>query len=184
MRIHVTGNAGAGKTTLARRLSADLDIPVRHVDTVLWKPGWSKVSREELAAALDEMTASEEWIIDGVAPVIRERADVVVYLSTPRWLCLCRVIKRCLSVGFRSRPENPGSPEIKILFRAIRIVWRFPGLVGKTIEEEARERDYIVTSDPVYAAREVSRRLQQTGRTPQPSRQPSCHHQTESKARG
>src|SRR4029077_16885614 len=39
-RIMVVGNAGAGKSTFARRLGGKLALPVIHLDSHFWRPGW------------------------------------------------------------------------------------------------------------------------------------------------
>ena len=64
-RILVLGPSGAGKSTLARRIGARLDLPVVHLDTFHWNPGWieSEVGRfrQRLAAAV----AGDAWVMDG-----------------------------------------------------------------------------------------------------------------------
>ena len=42
LKINVTGSAGAGKTTYAKRFAEALDLPVFHLDSVVWQPGWKK----------------------------------------------------------------------------------------------------------------------------------------------
>ena len=39
-RIHVTGNSGGGKTTLAARLAQVLNAPFVELDALNWQPGW------------------------------------------------------------------------------------------------------------------------------------------------
>jgi adenylate kinase family enzyme len=39
-RVVVIGNSGGGKSTLARRVAAQLDCPHVEVDSLLWQPGW------------------------------------------------------------------------------------------------------------------------------------------------
>ncbi|CAN5686044.1 hypothetical protein BH24CHL4_BH24CHL4_24990 [soil metagenome] len=43
-RVTIVGSAGLGKSTLARRLGTLLDLPVAHLDTLYWQPGWAQPS--------------------------------------------------------------------------------------------------------------------------------------------
>ena len=49
VKIHVTGNAGSGKTTLAAKLGDALELPVFGLDSVVWQPGWRKTPASERA---------------------------------------------------------------------------------------------------------------------------------------
>lgn len=42
MKIHVTGNAGAGKTTIARKIGNELGLDVFGLDKIVWQAGWVK----------------------------------------------------------------------------------------------------------------------------------------------
>ncbi len=46
-KIILIGSGGSGKSTLAREMGKKLNYPVDHLDTLLWRPNWEAVSREE-----------------------------------------------------------------------------------------------------------------------------------------
>ncbi|MEU4244797.1 hypothetical protein [Actinoplanes sp. NPDC026619] len=93
-RILITGLAGAGKTTLARRLSAATGIAWQSLDDLYYGPGL--VMAPTFPAAVEQMTAGDEWIFDsgGPPPVnsvcvrLRElmwsRADTLLWLDYSR----------------------------------------------------------------------------------------------------
>jgi adenylate kinase family enzyme len=146
VRIHITGNAGAGKTTLALELGRRLRIPVTHLDQVVWRPGWKTAPSAEREEALQHLSEPASWLIEGVSGLVREKADLVVYLDVPRHICLWRCMRRNWRFLFHSRPELPkGCPEIVIVPQLLRIIWRFPAMVGDRIRgEAARSTKYVV----------------------------------------
>jgi adenylate kinase family enzyme len=146
VRIHVTGNAGAGKTTLARELGKLLRSPVIHLDRIVWQSGWTKVPMAEKEELLRRISEPPNWLIEGVSGIIRQRADFVVFLDTPRRVCLLRCMKRNWRYLFRSRPELPDDcPEYLILPSLLKMIWQFPRLVGARIHTEARQSNrYVV----------------------------------------
>ncbi len=144
MRIYITGNAGAGKTTLAKDLAAQLSVPAFHLDHIVWLPYWQKTSKVSRVEALEQMTQSDNWIIEGVSELVRSKADLTIFLDVPRYKCVLRCAKRNLPYLFRSRPELPAHcPEILIVGRLLRIIWNFPKLVGKRLLLEANESKNI-----------------------------------------
>jgi len=150
MRIHVTGNAGAGKTTFARRLGQELGLPVIHLDEIVWQSGWRRTPTEQLRGSLQSVAAPGSWIIEGVSGLIRGRADLVVFLDVPRHVCLLRCVRRNWRYLFRSRPELPAEcPEIRVFFALLRIIWGFPDVVGARIRAEAAvSSKYVVVRHP------------------------------------
>jgi adenylate kinase family enzyme len=120
MKIHITGNADSGKTTLALKLGEALNIPVSSLDDVVWKNGWVPNIREQ------RLMSSDCWIIGGVSKTVRESADYIVFLDVPRFVCIFRCFKRNFLYLFKSRTELPEScPEILIVHQLLKIIWNF-----------------------------------------------------------
>jgi adenylate kinase family enzyme len=65
-RVVLLGNAGAGKSTMARRLIGDRDIPRLSLDEIAWETGVVRRSHDAGVAQLLAFIASHEhWIIEG-----------------------------------------------------------------------------------------------------------------------
>lgn len=140
MRIHVTGNAAAGKTTLAKELAGVLDLPFFSVDSVIWLPGWKQPPKDERSAAILALAQQPSWVIDGVAASLREHADLVIVLDVPPHVCALRGLLRCLRYGRTSRPGfPPGCAEFKIAPTLMRIIFSFPTRAGAAIAADAAQ---------------------------------------------
>ncbi len=97
-RILVIGNGGAGKSTLAAALGRYTSLPVIHLDSLYWKPGWEQTPRSEWDETLQRLMAPDAWILDGnyrrtFAERIK-RADAIVLLDPPTLVCLWRIVRR------------------------------------------------------------------------------------------
>lgn len=134
MKIHVTGNAGAGKTTLAKTLADALEMPVSGLDKVVWQAGWVKTPPDVKAARIQQLISKDEWIIEGVSDRVRRAADIIIFLDVPRLTACWRCAKRNWKHLFTGRAELPENcPEILIIPRLIKIIWRFKSHVRPKI---------------------------------------------------
>lgn len=129
-RIAVVGCAGAGKSTFARQLGERLGMPVTHLDTLFWRPGWRETPKDEWRETMQRLVREDAWLIDGnYGGTLDERlrrADTVIYLDMPRRLCLWRVLKRSMTHQGRSRPDMAeGCPE-RLDLKFLTWVWRYP----------------------------------------------------------
>jgi len=148
MRIHITGNAGSGKTTLARKLGEILNINVFGLDKIVWKENWIVTPKEERAFLEQELTRKPEWIIEGVSSFARQSADYIVFLDLPRSKCLIRGVLRSFKYLFSSRPELPNNcPEIKIIHRLIKLIWQFNKYMKPGIIYDLNTRNSITISN-------------------------------------
>ena len=109
-RVVVLGCSGAGKSTFARRLGAKLSAPVVHLDALFWRPGWVEPSNEDFRAKVAAVVCGDAWVTDGnyvgrTYDLRLPRADTVIFIDQPRWLCLARVFRRWLFAFGRTRPD-------------------------------------------------------------------------------
>ena len=124
------GSAGAGKSTLARRLGHITGLPVVHLDAIFWRPGWVPTPDAEWDKVVVEVASKESWIIDGnygrtMVPRL-ERADTVLFLDFSQVTCLWRVFKRWLRYHGEVRPDlAPGCPE-RLSWAFVGWVWSYP----------------------------------------------------------
>jgi len=109
-RVMVIGvSAGVGKSTFARNLGQMLHMPVYHLDTYFWKPGWIESSNEEFFEAQRTLVEKEKWIIEGnyskTIHIRESSCDTVIYLELPLRTCLYRVVKRFFTNIGQTRPD-------------------------------------------------------------------------------
>lgn len=115
-RIAIIGNAGSGKSTLAQKLHTITNLPIYYLDKYFWQPGWIRTNAEEYKKMHDEICAQAAWIIDGVNLRVMEyriqRADMIIFLDMPRYLCFWRIFKRTFqNYGKETLSSPKGCPE-------------------------------------------------------------------------
>jgi adenylate kinase family enzyme len=132
-RIVILGPCGAGKSTLARRLGERLDLPVVHLDTFFWTPGWVQTDESTFRERVAEAVKGDAWVMDGnytgPSPIgLRlARADAAIWLDLPRHVYFPRALWRAIKYYGRTRedigadcPERIDVPFLKDW------VWTYP----------------------------------------------------------
>jgi adenylate kinase family enzyme len=126
-RIAIVGCSGGGKSTLARELGAALNLPIIHLDTLFWKPGWVEGDPDEFREAVEAVVEADRWICEGNfinASTLRfQRADTIIWMELPRLVCLWRAFLRAATAFGRTRSDlAPDCPE-KIDPEFYRYIW-------------------------------------------------------------
>jgi adenylate kinase family enzyme len=128
-RVAVFGNAGGGKSTLARRLAELTGLPLYVVDMMQFRPGGVKVPQQEFLQAHADLLRREEWIIDGFgsAALVWGRlaaADTLIYVDLPLFTHHRWVTKRLIKGLFADPPGWPdNSPLWSSAIQGYRVLW-------------------------------------------------------------
>jgi adenylate kinase family enzyme len=158
-RIVILGCAGTGKTRLARRLGERLAAPVIDLDEVWASPAVGG----DLAAfrvAIAKAHAGPAWISDGNFSLASfdlrlPRAELIVWLERPRWLCLWRAAARVLGPGEFHRPGD--------LRKVAAFIWSFDRVNRPRIEAERLRHGREVPVRRLATDREVATFLEGLG---------------------
>lgn len=131
-RIAIIGSAGSGKSTLSQKLHVILGLPLYHLDKYFWKPNWEHPNLEDYKKIHDDLCDQEKWIMDGInlrcLEYRIERAQVIIFLDMPRYLCIWRVAQRSFKYWGKEIPTNAAGCRVRIdfdLFRFLRWIWDF-----------------------------------------------------------
>jgi adenylate kinase family enzyme len=140
-KVAIFGNAGAGKSTLAKRLAELTRLPLYPLDLIQYRPGGGKVPPEDYLKAHAEIIRRDTWIIDGFGCVSSswERfgaADTLIYLDLPLPIHYWWVAKRLLKGAFAT-PE--GWPEESPMWRSTLDSWRVIGLCHRHLTPKYRQ---------------------------------------------
>ena len=77
-RILIYGNSGTGKSTLAKKLAVEANLPLLDLDTVAWsEPGIRETEKTSFAKLKQFSDANKFWIIEGCyGSMIKELVDL------------------------------------------------------------------------------------------------------------
>lgn len=123
-RIHVTGNAGSGKTTLGKAIATKIGIDLYGLDRIVWKPGWVKTPLEEKQERIQKLIENKKWVIEGVSGQVFKSAELIVFLDIPLWKCILNILMRFAQNGLKTRSDLPENcPEYLGVVKAIKVAF-------------------------------------------------------------
>lgn len=154
-RIIVTGPAGAGKSRLARELGAAFGLPVLHLDTLFWQPGWIETPKAEFEALQRRELEHDSWVVDAqyddMLPEWFDAAETIVFVDASPLRCLWRVSRRRLAGD--NGPHVPGgakpAPLHRSLLKFARLQWHYrrrirPQLLADLAGRRDRQRVVVL----------------------------------------
>ena len=127
-KVAVFGNAGGGKSTLARRLAELTSLPFIPLDMIQYRAS-GEVPRDEYLKAHAELLKRDAWIIEGYGcrKSAWERfasADTLVYVDLPLATHFLWITKRLVNGFFRTPESWPeGSPMLSSTISSYRVLW-------------------------------------------------------------
>jgi adenylate kinase family enzyme len=159
-RIVIVGCSGSGKSTLAQKLGLRLALPVVHLDVLHYLPGWKRASLSDFRSRIMEAHRGEAWISEGnfaswTFDIRLPRAEAVVMLERPRWLCLWRVFRRA-AMERRNRPDLPLGCSEQIDRDLLEYIWNFEKIGQREIEAARLDHGPSVPVLRLRSNREVS----------------------------
>ncbi|MFJ8065435.1 DNA topology modulation protein FlaR [Psychrobacillus sp. NPDC096426] len=113
MKIYIVGSVGSGKTTLARKVSAKLQVPHFETDNFVWTRHLKGDIRNEIEVRdqlLQDAIILDHWVIEGVHkdwtdPGLQV-ADQIIFLDFPSQKRVQRIVKRYIYQLLRIEKAN------------------------------------------------------------------------------
>lgn len=174
-RIHVVGTSGAGKTTLAMQLAAELRVAHVQLDALYWGRDWSRPDLVDFRDRVTRIVSSGQWVVDGshraAMGAVFDRAELIVWLDYPITTILKRMLRRTFRRLRHRETLFSGNRETlgRVLSRRSPVLW--------TIRSHAALRTTISELYATHAGlrmvrlrspEETARWLQQVSRHPPP----------------
>lgn len=108
MKVCIIGTSGAGKTTLAKKLAIELNIPAYEYDDIYWNKSsgeYSKNTQKMISSLVSAVKSERDWIVEGaydrrMVPFF-EDCSLIIRLKIPYRVCALRIIKRYLLAKIR-----------------------------------------------------------------------------------
>jgi adenylate kinase family enzyme len=128
-KIYILGSTGSGKTTLAKKLSRELNVKHYELDNVTWEynPNGDdrKRSDEEIKLLFSNILKEDNWIIENVGKSIYDRgfdeADTIIYLNLSRLSLYKRVMYRWIRQKLKIETSSY-KPSLKVLIEIFKWV--------------------------------------------------------------
>ncbi len=151
-RVLVIGSGAAGKTTLALRVGEITGLPVVHLDKLHWGPGWVMPDGNVWRRRLEDVMSGDGWILDGnysgTLDLRLARADTILFLDFPPYVCVWRAVKRYIEYRGATRPDMAPGCEERLTLSFLYWIWTFRrrrvAAMTQMIDEQSRDAAVVV----------------------------------------
>lgn len=147
-RVIVIGSSGAGKTTLAKQLSAKLNIPHVELDSLYHQANWQRASDQEFLASVKAATNGDSWVLCGnyysrIGQEIWPQADTIIWCNYSFGRVFWQLLRRTLTRGVRRAELWNGNRErLSALFTKDSIIlWMLQTWKKQTVRYEEMFRN-------------------------------------------
>lgn len=147
-KIYIIGPVGSGKTTLAKKISSNMNIKMYELDKIVWDDDNGNIRRtdEDISKIFSEIIKQDAWIIEDVGRNIfvegLKKADIVYYISLNSIIIYKRCILRWIKQKIGLEIYNY-KPTIKSLFQMLK--W-----ARQDIKNKNKKLDYIKNNTKKY----------------------------------
>lgn len=149
-RISIIGGPGTGKSTLAKNLGKELNLPTYHIDGIHHLENWEIRDKKERDKIILEKVKNPKWIIDGTyRSTLKDRvecADIIIYLDYSSIAKLKGIMQRYLKNRGKEKEEIPGCRErMNLEFIKQTLNWdkEKKNIVYKVLEDNKEKKIFI-----------------------------------------
>ncbi|MGH3929553.1 MAG: DNA topology modulation protein FlaR [Pseudonocardiaceae bacterium] len=158
-RIAIIGCGGSGKTYLANRLAALLNLPLTHLDGVYYDADWKPLPQEEFAAIQHDLVSAPRWLIEGnyagTLPIRLAMADTVIFLDLPAVTCLIGIARR--RWRYRGGQHAQEGVYDHLTWNFVRYIWGYRKSMRPRVQQALNEHGAKVRLITLTSRRQVGR---------------------------
>ncbi len=129
-KIFITGGAGAGKTTLGKRLADRLSFQFVELDAIMWDLDGSggAVPDDERRRRIEQIVDEPGWVVEGsyvgAAQQIWNESDLILFVEVSNLVSLWRIFLRHIRAEISGNNRHKGWWKLlkfmKVVFRSNR----------------------------------------------------------------
>lgn len=153
-KIVILGGSGSGKSTLASKIGKYTGYPTYHLDALFLESDFSMKDKALWPEISNVFLKQDVGVVEGNyssnIPLRIKWADLIIFIDTPTWLQLFRIIRRFLYVKFgkenRVGTHSESKEKMKLNFLIWVLKWNRTrrNKTLKILEEQALNKKVVI----------------------------------------